>query len=190
MSPSTTYSFSPPASSDDERRIRIEIDAAEKLGEALLHKLPPEICDMIVSHTMTEYPAVSLSSLGKYARPPQEVIVDLSRPVYVSYIAIEGRHYYRRLWNSSTPPSASEGHCLFNEDGGRKSIQNIYIAFDYLGILAIHFQLTTEDTITMKYDTDSLKGIWWAEIPLRPETQQFKYRFDVSYPIFWWYREN
>lgn len=106
---------------------------------------------------------------------PSDFVIDLSRDVYATYTRLEGAMYLQSLDNA---PQLEGGKRIFDAGQGR-IVENIYVAYNHLGIRNIRFTLPGHDLPQLLRDCHR-GGVWWTGLARKGGILRLMMRSDVS----------
>lgn len=168
-----------PFMQDPRREHHLQLSLAQQFSHASIwpRGLPFELWIMISGSLVRECAIVStqVAILEHQPTPPTGTSIDLGKPVYASYVLMEGRYYVHDLHNEDPRPgsngitAAIKTHMLF--PGRCKTAQpnvDILMALDHIGIRRVLFipqGNTGRDTWYSRQRP--VPGLWWKHIPAR-----------------------
>lgn len=137
---------------------------AKNLKLDYLKALPGDICWMVAGSLIRECAVVSLQEATTAVDGPQSSPlqtrhkVKLSQDIYARYFHVEGVRYVQALSNQLFPQAKGQVR-VFKAQKGR-TIPNIYVRYDHLGIRGIWFTLPS-DALLRSLDASEA---WWTEL--------------------------
>lgn len=131
-------------------------------------KLPSELWHIIAESLVQECATITAQEQAQGCDDPVESILDLNRPVYASYVKMDGYYYVKTLRNG-TRAGASGRTCLLlptqasQEKSNGSSGKDMYVEEDHLGIRRVVF-LASNQCERWCRNPPSVPGAWWRHI--------------------------
>lgn len=167
----TQYAFTPSTNEQRHRTRYIQQALARKLSSVATwpRNLPRELWSMIASHLLPECATLTSQELVHESDNISNYTLDLTQPVYASYINIDGRYYIKSLRNSAGAKSGN-GTCLvlpaqtsLKEGRQANNQREMFIAGDHLGIRQVVF-ISPDLCAQWCRAHPVVPGVWWKHI--------------------------
>ncbi|KAG8673851.1 hypothetical protein FPOAC2_07320 [Fusarium poae] len=176
----TDYTFPPPLTEERRRTQYIRQSLTYSLQQAKFwpREIPLELCAMVVSLLLQD--CAALTSQEQVDRcnsdVATDVTLDLNRPIYATYVKIDGRSYIKALGDE--PRNSTKGQLTIRLSPpiqDRKADKDIFVAKDHLGIRRIFF-VSPRHVEQWCRTPPSVPGAWWEHLPQCdiPSTMVFK----------------
>ncbi|KAK7423337.1 hypothetical protein QQX98_001128 [Neonectria punicea] len=168
----TKYAFVVPAHEERRRADYIQRALAQNLSLATSwpRELPHKLWLMIARPMVQECAVLNLEEAVHRSDAISNSMLDLSRPVYATYVKVEARYYVRSLQNSLGTDASKQAHLLLpartekqgtdDDDAGK----DLFVVEDHIGILQVIFVSPNRRDQWCR-SQPSIPGAWWRHIP-------------------------
>ncbi len=157
--------------------------AAVKLHQSdLTPKIPLEIWHIIAKDLAREYATIAAQTQHLSHDKTENHDIDLSQPVYASYVKVDGKVYVRDLFNADEEDNdCSSAICIFvpASEAAEPTHSDMHIAEDHLGIRKVSFVASTTRDAWCNTQ-DAVLGVWWRRISLVDTCTTISIQSDVS----------
>lgn len=171
----TRYLFETSPREDRQRELILQRLMVEALRRAFATShLPVELWFRIARHLVREFAIITAQAQVRH-HASAGVQIDLSRDVYASYAIFEGIRYLKTLRNT-TEAEAERGEYLLMDARRGRAVQDIYIAFDHLGIRQVQFASPNR----VLPGPAAIPGVWWRHLTSEGGISTVETETDVS----------
>ncbi|KAG5766485.1 hypothetical protein H9Q72_005450 [Fusarium xylarioides] len=159
----TCYSYDPPLSEERRRARYIEQALVYNLQQARLwpRELATELWTMVAGLLLEDCAAFTAQEQLRECDSAEEYTIDLTQPVYASYVKIDGRVYVKNLRNTGKTDFhmlLTPGICADENEG-----MDMFVAEDHLGIRQIIFASPKRCDEWCRSHS-SAPSAWWKHI--------------------------
>ncbi|KAH6869421.1 hypothetical protein B0T10DRAFT_594670, partial [Thelonectria olida] len=168
----TKYAFVPPAHEERRRADYIQRALAQNLQLMTdwPRELPLELWLMVAEPLIPDCAVLSTKELVHRTDTIGDSVLDLTLPVYATFVKIDGRYYVRRLLNALGTQDSKQV-CLFlpgrtekqGRDDGDEG-KDLFVAEDHVGIRQVIFVSPGRRDEWCR-SHPSVPGAWWKHIP-------------------------
>lgn len=167
-----SYSFAPSPLEEQRRKTYISHALAQKLPSSgsWPRFLPPELWVMVARFLVRECAAVAAQAQAQGCGDTLTGFLNLSRPVYASYVKTNGCYYVKTLRNHARTDASETTYLLLPRtytnryaSSRRNSGKDMLVAEDHLGIRRVIF-LDSNQRKSWCRNPPSVPGAWWRRI--------------------------
>ncbi|CAG7565724.1 unnamed protein product [Fusarium equiseti] len=167
----TRYTFPPTLNEERRRASYIQQALACKLQRAGFwpRELPAELWGMVAGLLLQDCAALTAQEQVHESDSTEHSILDLTQPVHVSYVKIDGRFYVKSLRNTATTSIKGGSHIILpapiaqGVDVEKNEGRDIFVAEDHLGIRQIVF-VSPKHRDEWCRTHPGAPGAWWKHI--------------------------
>lgn len=145
----------------------------------LFPDIPPELWYLVAGHLVRQCAVVTLQGQFPADAKASTSEIDLSGPIYASYVKVDGNIYVRSLYNSPVGTSSSDTRLFFptKEDSKTAGVE-VWVSEDHQGIRRIVFLAPGALQIWCN-EQRPVPGVWWRKVPLADVRSTVKIQIDV-----------
>lgn len=168
----TEYAFVAPAHEERRRADYIQRALAQNLQLATgwPRELPFELWRMIAEPLVQECAFLNTEELVHRVDAIGDSVLDLTQPVYATYVKVDGRYYVRSLLNAPGTDASKQAYLVLpartekqGPDGDDGS-KDLFVAEDHVGVRRVIFVSPNRRDEWCK-SHPSVPGAWWRHIP-------------------------
>ncbi|KAI5462518.1 hypothetical protein BGZ63DRAFT_216342 [Mariannaea sp. PMI_226] len=161
----TNYTYTPPVCEQRRRANYISPALASNLRNAAVwpSALPSELWIMIAQYLVRECATLTTQELVQNGETVEDYIINLTQPVFASYLKIEGRCYIQSLSNTPRSNACEGSHLVVPAQTRQEERKDIFIAVDHLGVRQVVF-IPHDRVEQWCRSRPSVSGAWWKHI--------------------------